>query len=68
MAAAERGELVTVCCTVNAVGNALPPVFIFPRKNFKPQFIRGAPTGSLGLATQSGWMNSELFLETLSFF
>ena len=24
--------------------------------------INGAPNGSLGLATQSGWMNSELFL------
>ena len=26
----ERGELVTMCCTVSALGAALPPVFVFP--------------------------------------
>ncbi|XP_077529007.1 uncharacterized protein LOC144141305 [Haemaphysalis longicornis] len=62
---AERGELVTVLCTVNAIGNALPPVFIFPRVRFKDFFLKGAPAGSLGLASKSGWMSSELFLLAL---
>ncbi|KAL2097010.1 hypothetical protein ACEWY4_006217 [Coilia grayii] len=26
----ERGELITLICAVNALGNAVPPVFIFP--------------------------------------
>lgn len=30
--------------------------------------IRGAPNGSLGLATQYGWMNSELFPRVLQHF
>jgi len=31
MTSAERGSLVTMCCAVNATGNALPPFFVFPR-------------------------------------
>lgn len=62
---ADRDELVTVLCTVNAIGNALPPVLIFPRVRFKDFFLKGAPAGSLGLANRSGWMSSELFLLAL---
>ena len=60
---AERGPLVTLvtlCCCINAVGHALPPVYIFPRVNFCEHMINGALNGSLGLATQSGWMNCSL--------
>ena len=57
----ERGELVTMCCTVSAVGVALPPVFVFPRKNFKEIMMLNAPEGSLGLVNPSGWMTAELF-------
>lgn len=64
----ERGVLVTVCCVINAYGNKLPPTFIFPRVNFKSHMQHGAPPGSLGLACQSGWMNSDLFIETLNHF
>lgn len=64
----ERGVLVTTCCIVNAAGNFLPPVMIFPRVNFKQHMLNGAPTGSLGLATPSGWMNCELFVKTMEHF
>lgn len=64
----EKGTLVTTCCVISAAGQALPPVIIFPRKNFKDHMIRGAPTGTLGLATPTGWMNSELFLHTMKHF
>ncbi len=66
--ATERGTLVTVCCCVNAVGRALPPVMIFPRVNYQPRMTSDAPPGTLGLATPSGWMNSELFPEVLEHF
>lgn len=62
---AERGELVTLCAIVNAVGNAVPPVYIFPRKRFKNELLKGSPPGSLGLANPSGWMNGITFLETI---
>lgn len=61
----ERGELVTFCGIVSAIGNTVPPIFIFPRVHYKPHFINGAPEGSLGLATKTGWMNCELYVEAL---
>lgn len=64
----EKGTLVTTCCFISASGQALPPVLIFPRKNYKDHMLKGAPPGSLGLATSSGWMNSELFVTTMKHF
>lgn len=57
----ERGTLVTVCVAVNAIGNAIPPMFIFPRKNFKDHFIRDGPPGCIGSAYPSGWMTGPDF-------
>lgn len=65
---AERGVLVTVCCIMNAYGHAILPVIIFPRVRFKDHMINGAPPRTIGLACQSGWMNSVLFIETLKHF
>lgn len=58
----ERGTLVTVCLAVNAIGNAVPPFFVFPRKNFQPHFIRDGPPGCDGSGNKSGWMQDEDFL------
>lgn len=62
---AERGELVTFGAFISATGNQYPPVFIFPRVHYKDHFIAGAPEGSLGLASRSGWMTADLFLIVL---
>ena len=66
--AAERGALVTVCCCTSAVGKLLPSAMVFPRVHFKNHMIKGAPPETLGLATQSGWMNGELFPHVLNHF
>ena len=59
----EKGQLVTLCCAVSATGNGIPPMSIFPRVNYKDHFIKnGAPTGPIGKAHPSGWMNTENFL------
>uniref|UniRef100_A0A8D8YUN3 DDE-1 domain-containing protein n=1 Tax=Cacopsylla melanoneura TaxID=428564 RepID=A0A8D8YUN3_9HEMI len=63
-----RGTLVTTCCIIRADGNVLPPVMVFPCVNYNPCMIKGAPANTLGLAHSSGWMNSELFVETLAHF
>lgn len=65
---AERGTLVTTCCMINAAGNTLPPVMIFPRKKFKENMIFGAPPGTLGLVSPSGWMTTELFVKVMKHF
>jgi hypothetical protein len=55
---AERGEQVTFVGIIVANGNAIPPAYIFPRVRFKEAFLTGAPEGSLGIATASGWIQS----------
>ena len=66
---AERGTLVTIALAVNGIGNSTPsPIFVFPRKNFKEHFMRGAPVGSIGCANGSGWMQHDDFLLFLKHF
>lgn len=64
---AERGQLITMCAIVNALGNTIPPVFIFPRARFHDSMLIGAPAGSVGFANSptSGWMTGPLFLKAL---
>ena len=65
---AEGGELVTVACAVNAIGNAVPPMFILPRDRYKEHFIIGAPLGSICASSRSGRINDTFaeFLEHLA--
>lgn len=64
----ERGVLVTTCAIISAAGTFLPPAMVFPRKHFKPHMLTGAPPGTLGLASPSGWMNAEIFPAVLQHF
>ncbi|XP_011696449.1 PREDICTED: uncharacterized protein LOC105455090 [Wasmannia auropunctata] len=65
---AERGTLVTMILAVSASGNSVPPLFIFPRKYFKPHFIADGPPGCIGTANPSGWVNDEAFLLFITHF
>lgn len=65
---AERGTLVTVCCGINALGNSIPPYFIFPRVNFKPFMLHNAPIGSDASAHPSGWITAPIFLKFMHHF
>jgi len=50
----ERGTLFTLALAVNAIGNSIPPIFIFPRKRFQDHFIRDGPIGCIGTGNDSG--------------
>lgn len=65
---AERGSNISVIAAINAGGGYLPPMMIFPRKNFKDYMLKGAPVGTLGGASPSGWSNEELFYEFMQHF
>lgn len=65
---AERGSLVTIACAVSAIGNHIPPFFIFPRVNYREHFVANGPSGSRGAANPSGWMQETHFLEFLKHF
>lgn len=63
----KRGQLVTVCAAINAIGNHLPPFMIFPCKNWQERMIDGGTPGTEGALHPSGWMTSPnfvLFFET----
>ncbi|KYM99643.1 hypothetical protein ALC62_09611 [Cyphomyrmex costatus] len=68
LSSAERGQLVTVACTVSATGNSVPPFFVFPRGHFKDHFIRDGSVGCAGGANPSGWINETNFLIYLTHF
>lgn len=63
MTSAERGTLVTVAVGVSALGNMVPPFFVFPRIHYKSHFVRGGPIGCEGDANLSGWMKEENFIQ-----
>jgi len=64
---AERGELITAVYAICASGYALAPMLIFPRVNYRDHFIRGAPPGTIGKATRTGWINEEAFISFLGY-
>ena len=65
---ADGGQLVTVVYSIYANGNVVPPMLIFPRKNYRNHFVRGGPQSSIGKANPSGWINEKLFIEYLDHF
>lgn len=66
----ERGTLVTVCCGVSAIGNHIPPFFVFPRVNVQQHWRLSAPAGSemVGHPKATGWMTNENFGEFIRHF
>ena len=61
----ERGELVTAVYAICVAGYAVAPMLTYPRVHKKDAFIRGAPPGTIGKATKTGWINKGLFVEFL---
>lgn len=65
---ADRGTTVTICFAVNAIGNVIPPFFIFPRVRYQEHFVLEGPEGSSGDAHPSGWMTTKSFVKFLGHF
>ncbi|CAG4975337.1 unnamed protein product [Parnassius apollo] len=68
IASAERGQLTTVIGCCNAAGSFLPPFLIFARNKMQPRLLDGAPPGTQGTCTPSGWTSGEVFLDWMHFF
>jgi hypothetical protein len=64
---AQKGQLITVCAIINATGNTVPPVLVFPHARMHDAQMINAPEGSSGLVNcpTSGWMTGPLFLKVL---
>lgn len=65
---AERGSLVTMIGCINAIGNYIPPMLIFPRVHLKDHMLKDSPTGTIGAANQSGWSTEDKFVQFLDHF
>ncbi|EGI66260.1 hypothetical protein G5I_05223, partial [Acromyrmex echinatior] len=59
----ETETLVTMAVAVSAIGNMIPPFFIFPRAHYKDHFIQEGPLGSAGDVNPLGWMEEEHFIK-----
>ena len=57
-----------MACTINAAGNSVPTLLVFPRVRYNRNFINGAPVGSIGAAGKSSWMNKYIFITYLKHF
>ena len=57
-------EHITVLCGASASGAALPPMIIYPRSFPGGQYRFGGPDDAVYARSESGWVDSELFLES----
>jgi len=46
----------------------VPPILIIPRKNLNSRLLAGAPPGTIGAMSPSGWINGDLYLKWLEHF
>ncbi|XP_047122877.1 uncharacterized protein LOC124806200 [Hydra vulgaris] len=68
LTSAERGALVTLACAASAIGNSIPPFFVFPRVNFRDHFLTSGPPGSDEDANPFGWTKEDTFCKFLTHF
>lgn len=60
-----RGQTVTIIASGNAAGCRKPPFYVFPGKRWRDGLLEAATTGAAGTMSESGWSNSQVFLEFL---
>ena len=56
-----RSANTTMICMGNALGNYVPPFFVFPGARMQEELLKGAAPRSKGTVLQSGWSNSDTF-------
>lgn len=64
----ERGVNTTAVCCASVSGQFIPPMLIFKRMRQNPELANGAPLGSVVTVSESGYINSALFVEWLKHF
>jgi hypothetical protein len=56
-----KSTTTTVIGCANALGNSIPPFFVFKGKRWNPDLMKGACTGADGTMSETGWSNGEIF-------
>ena len=62
---AGRSETITFFGCENAAGNSIPPYFLYPGKKMQSRWMDGSTPGAVGTVSDSGWSNSQIFLDYL---
>jgi hypothetical protein len=68
LSSAEMGALMTLVTCVSASGRFMPPAIMFPHKNMKADFLKGAPPDSIAACHLSGWIQEDLFTQWMLHF
>ncbi|KAJ8934809.1 hypothetical protein NQ318_010223 [Aromia moschata] len=68
LTSAERGQTVTAELCFSASGHYVPPLLVFPRVRMKAELLEGAPLGTVAVCHQSGWMQSDIFVQWMKHF
>lgn len=68
VASGERGINTTIVCCVNAAGSCVPPMIIFKRKRMANELKIGAPPGAIVTISDTGYINTDLFVQWLQHF
>ena len=56
-----RGSTVTIIAAGNALGNSIPPYYVFPCARWNVDFLKDACPGSDGEMSKTGWSNTDVF-------
>ena len=56
-----KSTTVTLTGCANAIGNSLPPYFVFKGKRWNQELMKGASPGARVILSDSGWSNSTNF-------
>ncbi|KAG8239296.1 hypothetical protein J437_LFUL019088 [Ladona fulva] len=64
----ERGRIITAIGFMSAAGVFILPALIFPRKRMNPLLYKDAPIGTFPLISDTGYMNSDSFIDWLKHF
>ncbi|GBL83386.1 hypothetical protein AVEN_110693-1 [Araneus ventricosus] len=68
ISSAESCQTVIAVCCMSATRVFAPPTLILPRKRMNPLLYKDAPNGTLPLISDTGYMNSHLFIDWLKHF
>lgn len=60
ISSSSKQQITTLAC-INAAGQAIPPMHIFPGQRFRSNPLEGSVHGAYLGRSPSGWMDSELF-------
>jgi hypothetical protein len=56
-----KSQTITIIGAGNALGQQVPPYFVFPGKRFVDGLLDGASPGATGTMSDSGWSNTNIF-------